>query len=190
MSAFTKKAITQSFVKLLNQRPLDKITVKDIVEDCGINRNTFYYYYQDIYALLDELLETETEAALENTDDYETLLQALQAATQFVRENRRAVYHIYKSVSRQRLEEYLYTVVDSKIMRLIRAAAKDLEVGEEDLKLIASFYKFALVGMILDWLDGNMQKDAEQIITRLGHMLEGNIYMTLRRAADESPAKA
>lgn len=185
MSAFTKKAIIESFTKLLNQRPLDKITVKDIVEDCGVNRNTFYYYYQDIYALLDELLQTQTEAALLEQDatDYETLLQALQAATKFVRENRRAVYHIYKSVSRERLEDYLYTVADSKMLRLTRAAAKDLNVSEEDLQLVSSFYKFALVGMILDWLDSNMQKDAEQIINRLGYLLEGNIYATLQRVS-------
>ena len=42
-----------SFVKLLNLYPLDKITVKDIVSDCGISRNTFYYHYRDIYDLLD-----------------------------------------------------------------------------------------------------------------------------------------
>ena len=56
MSQLTKRAITESFMKLINQVPFDKITVKDIVEDCGVNRNTFYYHYSDIYALLDEIL--------------------------------------------------------------------------------------------------------------------------------------
>ena len=51
VSQLTKKAIMASFVRLVNKTPLDKITVKDIVEDCGVNRNTFYYYFQDIYAL-------------------------------------------------------------------------------------------------------------------------------------------
>ena len=48
MSQLTKRAITESFMKLINQVPFDKITVKDIVEDCGVNRNTFYYHYRDI----------------------------------------------------------------------------------------------------------------------------------------------
>ena len=52
MASFTKNAIKQSFIKLLNERPLSKISVRDIVEDCGINRNSFYYHYQDIPALL------------------------------------------------------------------------------------------------------------------------------------------
>lgn len=41
MANFTKKAIRDSFVKLLNEKPISQITVKDIVEDCGVNRNTF-----------------------------------------------------------------------------------------------------------------------------------------------------
>ena len=44
VTSLTKRAIRASFLKLLNERPLNKITVKDIVEDCGINRNSFYYH--------------------------------------------------------------------------------------------------------------------------------------------------
>ena len=51
MTQFTSKAIEESFIRLLNERPLDKITIKDIVDDCGISRNTFYYHFQDITAL-------------------------------------------------------------------------------------------------------------------------------------------
>ena len=70
MSQLTKRAITESFMKLINQVPFDKITVKDIVEDCGVNRNTFYYHYSDIYALLDEILENETKRVLtENLEE-------------------------------------------------------------------------------------------------------------------------
>ena len=64
MSQLTRKAIVQSFIKLLNEMPLDKITVKDIVDDCGVNRGTFYYYYQDVYALLEEIFATETQVSL------------------------------------------------------------------------------------------------------------------------------
>ena len=59
MANFTRKAIKEAFLKLLNQRPLSQITVKDIVEDCGINRNSFYYHFEDLPALVEEL-ETPT----------------------------------------------------------------------------------------------------------------------------------
>ena len=55
MANFTSKAIKESFIKLLNEKPMNKISVKDIVEDCGINRNSFYYHFQDIPTLLEEI---------------------------------------------------------------------------------------------------------------------------------------
>ena len=59
VTSLTKRAIRASFLKLLNERPLNKITVKDIVEDCGINRNSFYYHYPDIPALAEEIVRDE-----------------------------------------------------------------------------------------------------------------------------------
>ena len=58
MSELTKRAIQESFKKLLSNQPLDKITVKNITDDCGVNRNTFYYHYSDIYQLLEEIFLT------------------------------------------------------------------------------------------------------------------------------------
>ena len=53
MAQRTKKRIQETFLAMLEQESLDKITVKDLVDRCGMNRNTFYYYYQDLYALLE-----------------------------------------------------------------------------------------------------------------------------------------
>ena len=64
MPSFTKKAIKESFLKLLNERPISQITVRDVVEDCGINRNSFYYHYQDLQALVVEILRENTDRIL------------------------------------------------------------------------------------------------------------------------------
>ena len=64
MTQFTSKAIEESFIRLLNERPLDKITIKDIVDDCGISRNTFYYHFQDIAALLEHILNADVQRVL------------------------------------------------------------------------------------------------------------------------------
>ena len=82
MPSFTRKAIMESFLKLLDARPLNKITIKDIVEDCGINRNTFYYHFEDIPALVEAALETvEQVSAL----TLEEILAADHAAREAVR---------------------------------------------------------------------------------------------------------
>ena len=59
-SELTKKAINQAFLDILAEKPLEKITVRDITERCGINRNTFYYHYQDMPALIEEIVTEES----------------------------------------------------------------------------------------------------------------------------------
>ena len=53
MSELTKRALEQSLKNLLLQKPLNKITISDIADDCGINRMTFYYHFKDIYDLVE-----------------------------------------------------------------------------------------------------------------------------------------
>lgn len=59
MSQTTKRALAASLKKLLSDKPLDKITVTDIAEDCGVNRQTFYYHFQDIYDLVEWIYTSE-----------------------------------------------------------------------------------------------------------------------------------
>lgn len=61
MANFTKNAIKSSFLKPLNERPLSQITVKDIVSDCGVNRNTSYYHFKDIPKLIEDIIVGDTE---------------------------------------------------------------------------------------------------------------------------------
>ena len=53
MSQITKRALAASLKRLLAEKPLSKITISDITDDCGINRMTFYYHFQDIYDLIE-----------------------------------------------------------------------------------------------------------------------------------------
>ena len=71
MASFTKRAIIESFIRQLQNKPADKITVKDIVEDCGISRNTFYYHFKDIYEVLEEILRIREERVIRGLENGE-----------------------------------------------------------------------------------------------------------------------
>ncbi len=190
MSQFTKKAIVESFVKLLNKTSLDKITVKDIVEDCGVNRNTFYYYFRDIYALLDELFQAETRKVLEGSRDFRSWQEGFLESTAFALQNKRAIYHIYNSINREQLERYLYDVTDNLMVGIVKNQAEGLKVPEEDIRLLADFYKYALVGMLLEWVRRGMKEDPEVVIKKLGRMMEGNIRYTLMKSGAQDSDKS
>ncbi len=183
MSQLTKRAIEASFIKLLNEKPFDKITVKDIVEDCGINRNTFYYHYQDIYALLTELFDAEAAKILNSDMTITSLEEGIISATQFVIQNKRAIYHIYNSINREKLYSYLCKVAESIVSRFVRKQAEGLVVSDLDFEIIISLFTYSIVGVIFKWLESNMEIAPEAVIRRLAFLAEGQVRFMLERAA-------
>ena len=183
LAQFTKKAIMDTFVRLLNQYSLDKITVKDIVDECGINRNTFYYYFQDIYAVIDEIFQLETQRILSKEKLYDSWEKGFMETSEFAFKNQRAIYHIYHSLSRDRLENYLYRVLDDLMVDFVYKEAEGLCVEEEDIRFIADFYKYALAGMVFKWLEDGMKENAMDFIQRLSSLFGGSIKMALTKAS-------
>lgn len=178
----TKQAIRMSFIKLLNERPLDKITVKDVVMDCGVNRNTFYYHYQDIFALLEDVLRREAAEILEKNSRCGSWKDAVNLAVDFALNNRRAVYHVYNSSRREQLEGYLNPVAGAVMEEYIRSRAQGMSISDEDIHILAMFYKNAAVGSFREWMQRGMRDDPEHIIDRLGKLLQNSIVNALENA--------
>ena len=171
MAVRTKQAIRQAFIELLNERPLDKISVKDIAERSTVNRNTFYYYYADIYALVEEIFQTETQLFMEKLHSYASWEEAFREATAFVSENKRAVHHLFNSGNRNILEHYYHKVTYAAMLSYVRGQAEGLSAAEEDIQALAQFYAAALSGMTADWLRGGMKSNVNDHIDRLGRLI-------------------
>jgi len=182
----TEKAIMDAFLALLNQYPLDKISVKDIVSACGVSRNTFYYHYQDIYDLLRATFASVVDHVLQ--EDVTTWQESLRSCTRFALENRRAVYHVYRSAYREDLERSLYRVSEERMDRLIRHLTAGMNISEEDIRCLTLFYKCAVTGILLEWLNAGMQGDVDRVISRMGVLLEGSLRLSLERVAEEAPS--
>ena len=98
MSGFTKEIIIRTLFELLNEKPLAKITVKDIVERCGVNRNTFYYHFRDISDVVESALLREVDNAFEHPVEVDSMLECLEVLVNLIGENKKAMLHIYCSV--------------------------------------------------------------------------------------------
>lgn len=174
--------ICEAFIKMLNERPLSKITVKDIATACGINRNTFYYYYTDVYALLSELFQTELQTVIDEYNDTLSWEESFILAARFALENKRAIYNVYNSMKREELVNYIYNVSGNVMIRYVEKMSESIPASAEDKKLIASFYQCALTGMVLRWISSGMKEEPETIIRRIGQLFNGNIELSLKRS--------
>ncbi|MFP4198872.1 MAG: TetR/AcrR family transcriptional regulator C-terminal domain-containing protein [Halanaerobium sp.] len=181
---YTKNLIREVFIEMLNQHSLDEITVKEIAKKCEINRNTFYYHYQDIYEILSEIFEKQIQKVIAEYNETLSWEESFLLAVDFALKNKRAIYHIYNSIRREELEAYIYRVA-GKIMTLyVEQKSKDIPAAEADKNLIATFYQSALTEMVLRWIEGGMEEDTEIIIRRIGELFNGNIALSLKRSVE------
>ncbi len=186
MAKFTKKAIVDTFVKLLNEKPLSKITVKEIIEECEINRNTFYYYFENIYTLVDYLFCTEIQKLQEITDISDTLCDECEIVLDLLKNNKRALKHIYESPNRDLLEHYFSKALDKAMLDFIRSLFKDINADEDDIQFLARYHKYALVGYIFDWLANDYDEEIESILRRISALSEESIRNYLKKLIEIS----
>ena len=156
MSQITKRALAASLKNMLLKKPLNKITINDIAEDCGINRMTFYYHFKDIYDLVEWTCEEDAAKALEGKKTYNTWQQGFLNIFYAVLENKPFIMNVYRSVSREQVEIYLYRVTYDLLIGVVNERSANMSVSEDDKKFIADFYKFAFVGIMLEWIKNDM----------------------------------
>lgn len=181
MSQVTKRAIEQSLKNLLLKKPLTKITINDIAEDCGINRMTFYYHFKDIYDLVEWSCLEDARRALEQKKTHDTWQQGLLQIFQAVRDNRPFILNVYRCVHREQVEKYLEPLVDNLVMGVLNEESAGITVREEDKAFIAQVYSYILVGLMLDWIKDDMREEPKEIVERLGRLIDGSMEEALRR---------
>lgn len=183
----TKCALEASLKNLLLQKPLNKITINDIAKDCGISRMTFYYHFKDIYDLVEWVCIEDAKQALAGKKSYDTWQEGFISIFQAVQENKPFVMNVYRAVSRERIEQYLNPLIHNLILGVVEEKAKGMTVSEADRQFIADFYEHAFLGVMLEWIGGNMKEDPSAIVERTSMVLHGNIVRALNAFRTDNP---
>ena len=181
VSQVTKRALEQSLKNLLLKKPLTKITIADIADDCGINRMTFYYHFKDIYDLVEWSCLEDAKCALDEKKTYDTWQQGLLQIFEAVHENKPFIMNVYRCVHREQVEKYLEPLVDSLILGVINEESVGITVRDEDKKFIAQVYSYIFIGIMLDWIKDDMRGDPEVIVDKLATLIRGSIGSALDR---------
>ena len=181
MSQVTKRALEQSLKNLLLKKPLTKITVGDITDDCGINRMTFYYHFKDIYDLVEWSCLEDAKRALDEKKTYDTWQQGLLQIFKAVQENKPFILNVYRCVHREQVEKYLQPLVDQLLLNVINEEAARITVRDEDKQFIAQVYSYMFIGLMLDWIKDDMREDPQQIVEKLSKLTKGSVSVALSR---------
>ena len=180
--ATTKFAIAFAFKELLLEKSIDKITINDITEKCGINRQTFYYHFHDIYELIEWICETDADHVLKQNKTYDTWQEGFLAIFYLLKKDEPFVVNIYHNAPRGYIYRYLYKVTYQLIYDVLEEKAAGMVVREKDKTFIADFYKYGFVGLVLEWIDKGMKEAPKQIIERLNALIQGSFAHALNNA--------
>ena len=177
-----KYALAQSLKKLLSTRKLDKITVKDIAEDCGVNRQTFYYYFRDIYDLLEWNFCDATERLIRSGLDHGDWRSGVKAVTEYLQENRTLVWNAYHSISHESVSEFLKRTLRPHILSAVREEAKGLEWEpcQENVDFVADIFTLTAAGIVMEWIGTQRMEGTEERLNELFTAMDGSVSLMLR----------
>lgn len=189
MPQYTQKAILCTFQDMLQKTPFDKITVSALVSKCEISSNTFYYHYRDIYDLLDTWLQVLKKKYLSELPQdlcwQDTLRELLRTLLRDMKTNSDLVYHLLSSLSRERIEQYIFESTDDTFYQLVCQATGCAAVPEEILRDITEYNSYSFLGFFLKFLWSGMKENVDLEAERISRIFEGNLQWVIEKYRDQ-----
>lgn len=170
-SKLTKKAIAAELKDLCRKKSFDKISISDITEQCGLNRQTFYYHFEDKYELLNwiYLNEVFTEFIEDiNLDNWDQHLQKMMEQMT----DEKSFYLNTVTCDPKNFMGFIYKISHSLFIEAISILDQKGRVDQEKRDFYASFYSHGSCGILLDWVNHNMKESPKQIAAMLKFLAE------------------
>ncbi|SHH35284.1 TetR/AcrR family transcriptional regulator C-terminal domain-containing protein [Clostridium grantii] len=175
MATLTKKALAESLKILMKKATLDKINVTDVVSHCGVNRQTFYYHFKDIYDLVEWIYKTEAVESINKYKSYNTWQQGFFMIFEYVGNNLEFCTNCFNSLGREHLDRFLYDITFGFLMGVVDEVAEDTDVKYREKRFIANFYTYAFIGIMTQWIREGANEDPANIINDINQLIEGDI---------------
>ena len=184
MALLTKRVIMITFQQMREEMPFDKVTVSALVRRCQISSNTFYYHYQDIYALLDVWCRTAIGRFV--YDENGNLADWKDATKQMLRACKThpaIIYHIFNSLSRDAAERFIFTLTDDIFSHMIQLADENHVLSDGRLREMSAFCRYAYIGFFMQFIWNRMSNDIDESVDRLAVLFETFVAACIRQDA-------
>ena len=183
MSSSTKEALAAALKQMMAVKPIDKITVKDLVEICGVNRQTFYYHFDDVYDLLEWVFEEDANRVLPQVVVFEHWREDVMIFMQYLQENSAFTLNVYHSNSRLYMLRYLETKMAACIRSFAVIVSEGINIDRQDFEFTVQFYAKCAIGFISQWMDLGMQMPKEITRERILTVMDNSVENILARFA-------
>lgn len=181
MSQVTKRALENALKHFLSQKPLNKVTISDLTEYCGISRMTFYYHFDDIYDLVTWCCEENIRRAWEGKNLRDTWQDGFRSIFEMALRDRDFLLNVYRVIGRDQAQKYIMPYIQQVITQIVDTESAPDTVSPADRQFVADCYNYIFSGILLDWVQGGMREKPERIVERTDTLLRGSCAQALAR---------
>ena len=176
-SEAAKREICAALKTLMAQKPLNKISIAEIMQSCGMARQHFYYHFEDIYDAVRWMFDQEAVALLREHEGVMLWQDGLLQLFQYLQDNRAVCLCAMHSMSREHLRAFFQTDIHAIIQSTIQAIATDLnyQASDQELTLLTGFYVGALVNMVEALLLGEIEASPKELIDFVDQTLRDHV---------------
>lgn len=155
----TRKAIADAYLQLLNDYTIDRITVKMITDMVGCSRKTFYYYFTDVYDLTQYVCHQRMQAFIDDSANFDTVRKGFLALAEYLGSDRQVILNMYHGYGKEELERFSWQANYQCAKNVITRYAQERNIAQEDLDAVIHMYTDMLFGMLVNWVNNNMDTD-------------------------------
>ena len=181
MSSSTKEALGAALKKMMAVKPIDKITVKDLVEICGVNRQTFYYHFDDVDDLLEWVFEQDSDRVFPREVVYSRWMEDMMGYFDYLETNSAFTLNVYNSNSRLYMLRYLKGRMEACIRSFAEIASEGKNIDRQDFEFVVEFYANCAIGFISQCMDMGMQFPKESTRDRILRVMDQSVENILAR---------
>ncbi|MBN1045598.1 TetR family transcriptional regulator [Clostridium botulinum] len=179
ISKMTKELFATSLKKYMKRKPLNKITIQEISQDCGLNRRTFYRHFSDIYDLVGWIYQTEIENHISQYIDFPHWKDALLDLFNYFLFNKEISHFIVKFSDHKYLENFLYGAILKFVQPVIQKESYPLALSQHKKEFLSNFYALSFTSILIQWINKGMEESPDEIVENISLILKGSINRIL-----------
>ena len=170
----TKQLLVDAFKRLAQTRDIDKITVKALIDECHISRQTFYYHFENIIDLMEWSMRRETRELVEQGLRMEDMRSALEIFINFTVRQYPLLQKLMQSQRRSQFEQYMVDSLSLCLGEIARHHGRNVLLREEDREVLVRYNVCGLVGVLLSFC-GRPDLDQARLAAQLEKILNGEM---------------
>lgn len=193
-SEATKRELAAALKEQMARKPLARITIKELTDRCGLRRATFYYHFEDIYALVKWMFQEEAMSLLEEQQGSQIWTEGLLQLFQYIQDNRAVCLCALNSLGREHLMRFFEADIHALIYRTVEEIGNSIGITDTinegiDMELLTHFYVAALVGLLESWLLEKINHTPEELVTFVDVLLQDHIRGATLRIKSKAPCE-